>query len=286
MTDGSVILTEGPVENAAVITISRTAKDNLMTSAMARQFTAHLDAVDRDDDTKVVIIRGDGKHLCAGWDPADAWTHYLAAPGGSVRKHPSQRARLLAQDQSWWGPEGLYGRLLRCRKVTIIEARGMCLDTGLYLVLCGDLVISSDDAYFGSPRWHNVGVDGDMALLFATVGLKRAKELMYCNVAWSARRALDFGLVDYVVDDPATAAGELAATCSSIIRDGIVTEKHAVFASLEKMGIGHSFAATTVVAASLSNIHFQPGEYNFLHDLRDAGPVAALARSRAGLRVL
>jgi len=247
---------------------------------MARTMVDHLNDVDRDDDVKVVVIRSEGSDLSAGWEPEDAWQQYVDAPGGAVRKHPSQRARLMALDESWWGPRGLYDRLLHCRKVTIAEARGQCLDTGLYLTLCSDLVVAGVDAKFGSPRWHNVGVDGDMSVLIATVGLKRAKELMYCNAVWTAARALEVGLVDQVADDVAGEVSDLAGTCSSIMRDGIVTEKYAVFASLQKMGVGLSFAATTVVAASLSNIHFQPGEHNFLRAVRDQGPAEALRSSR------
>jgi enoyl-CoA hydratase/carnithine racemase len=280
----NVRLEKDHAEHVATLTIHAPETGNLVTSSMARDLVECLDDVDTDDDIKAVVIRGSGPDLSAGWDPVDAWGQYVEAPGGAVRKHPSQRARLTALDDSWWGPRGLYQRLLHCRKVTIVEARGRCLDTGLYLTVCSDLVVAGHDAEFGSPRWHNIGVDTDMSLLFAAVGIKRAKELMYGNLVWPAERALAFGLVDQVVDDPTAGARELAGVCASIMRDGIVTEKYAVFASLEKMGIGHSFAATTVVAASLSNIHFQPGEYNFLKDLRDHGTDEALATSRAKLR--
>ncbi|MET7401661.1 enoyl-CoA hydratase/isomerase family protein [Dactylosporangium sp. NPDC005572] len=285
MSEGRVELSKDHENHIATIIIRRSLAGNLMTRAMAAEFATHLANVDEDDDVKVVLIRGEGDDLCAGWDPADAWSQYREAPGGAVRKHPSQRARLIALDDAWWGSTGLYQRLLHCRKVTIVEARGRCWDTGLYLVLCADLVVAGEDATFGSPRWHNVGVDGDMSLLFATVGLKRAKELMYCNVAWSASTALDYGLVDRVDEDAPYGASELAATCASIMRDGIVTEKYAVFASLEKLGIGLSFAATTVVGASLSNIHFQPDEFNFLRQVRHEGAEAALVRSRKDVEI-
>ncbi len=265
----------------AHLEIRRPERGNMLTARLAHDITEALDVVDRDDDIKVVIISGQGQHLSSGWDPKDSWDQYVDAPGGAVRKHPSQRARLIALDDNWWGPRGLYGRLLRCRKVAIVDARGDCLETGLYLTLCSDLVVASPDAAFGCPRWRNVGLDGDPSLLIAAVGLKRAKELMLCGRLWSAQTALNAGLVDYVVDEPTTKITELASMCSSIMRDGIVTEKFAVAASLEKMGIGHAFAAATVVGASLSNIHFQPDEYNFLKDLRDNGTESALERSRS-----
>lgn len=231
-----------------------------------------LDAVEADDDIKVVVIASDGDDLSLGW--SEPWQMYLDAPGGSVKKVPSQRARLVAQDELWWGPRGLYARVLRCRKVTVLEARGRCFETGLFLTLCCDLVLAGEDARFANPRWTALGVDGDVSLLIASVGLKRAKELMYCGVAWTAPEAQRFGLVDRVVPLPEL-PGEidvLAGMCASIMRDGIVTEKYAVFASLEKMGVGLAFAAATVVAGSLSNIHHQPGETNALREVREHGP--------------
>jgi enoyl-CoA hydratase len=249
-------------------------------SDAARALCGFLDEVEADDDVKVVVLRPEGPDLSLGWDVQDAWQMYVDAPGGAVKKVPSQRARLIAQDELWWGPRGLYSRVLRCRKVTVLEARGRCLETGLFLTLCCDLVLAADDARFGNPRWALLGVDGDVSLLIASVGLKRAKELMYCGTAWTATEAQRHGLVDRAVAaaDLAAEIEVLAGMCASIMRDGIVTEKYAVFASLEKMGVGLAFAAATVVAGSLSNIHFQPGETNVLREVREHGVEHVLNR--------
>jgi enoyl-CoA hydratase/carnithine racemase len=117
------------------------------------------------------------------------------------------------------------------------------------------------------------------------VGLKRAKDLLFLGKAWSADEARRFGLVDWVCsrEELSAKSAELQAMCASIMRDGIVSEKYAVFASLAKMGVDLSFAATTVVAASLSNIHFQPGEPNFLREVRVNGREVALKDSRRNL---
>ncbi|MDQ7907464.1 enoyl-CoA hydratase/isomerase family protein [Phytohabitans sp. ZYX-F-186] len=280
---GAVELALDHERHQAVIRIRREEHGNRLTRAMARQFVAHLDAIDADDDIKVAVIEGTGAHLSSGWDPREAWEQYVEAPGGAVKKHPSQRARLVALSDEWWGPNGLYRRLLHCRKVTIAKAVGDCYETGLYLTLCSDLAVAHENARFAVPRWRNVGVDGDLSLLIATVGLKRTKELMYAGTAWDAGTASRYGLVDGVSAAPDEEVGRLAEMCASIMRDGIVTEKYAVFASLAKMGVDHAFAAATVVGASLSNIHFQPGEYNFLADRRRHGTAAALERSRRDL---
>lgn len=279
---GSLRFEVDAATSLATITIDRPDAQNMLTAALVHDMTAHLDRVDNDDDIKAILLRSEGPDFCAGWDPVEAWSMYVEAPGGSVKKHPSQRARLIAQADLWWGPAGLYSRILHCRKVTIAEVRGSALDNGLLMTLCCDLAVASETARFGAPRWHALGADGDLSLLIASVGLRRAKELMYTRARWSAERALSYGLVDWVVADAdlADKGREVGGMAASIMRDGIVTEKYAVFASLEKMGIGHAFAAATVVAASLSNIHYQPGEFNFLAEMRRNGEEEALRQSR------
>lgn len=270
----------------AHLTLRRLSARNAINTAMAAAMCEHLQEAERDDAVKVVVIDSSGPDLSAGWDLEEAWKIYVDQPGGATKKVPSQRARLTAPNELWWGPDGLYSRLLHCGKVTILAARGACLETGLYLTLCSDLVVAGADARFGNPRWSLLGVDGDISLLIATVGLKRAKALMYCAAEWDAGTALRHGLVDTVV--PAESVNDevnrVAAMCASIMRDGIVTEKFAVFASLEKMGIGFSFAAATVIGGSLSNIHFQPGEFNVLREVRDKGVESALTAAREWLR--
>jgi enoyl-CoA hydratase/carnithine racemase len=284
-TDDRVRFTVDEQSHVASITLCRPDQRNVLDSGMVRAICAHLDEVERNDMIKTVVISGEGADLSAGWDVEDAWRMYVSAPGGSTKKVPSQRARLSAIDELWWGPRGLYSRVLRCRKVTILQAEGACLETGLYLALCCDLVLASTDARFGNPRWALLGVDGDISLLIASVGLKRAKEIMYCGATWTAEQAHRYGLVDAAVsrEDLASEVARLAGMCASIMRDGVVTEKYAVFASLEKMGVGLSFAAATVVGGSLSNIHFQPGEFNVLRAVRDGGVRGAAEAATAHL---
>ncbi|MBN9427063.1 MAG: enoyl-CoA hydratase/isomerase family protein [Burkholderiales bacterium] len=265
------------------ITIDRAGSGNLISIEIARAMAQAIKAFSMDDDIKVIVIEGAGEDLTCGFDPAELETLFRDAPGGRARKVPSQRARLLALSELWWGPDGLYMRLLRCPKVTVLAAQGACSEVGLYLALCCDLVLAADTARFDNARWRHLGVDGDISLLVAAVGLKRAKELMLFGLSWNARQASDYGLVDEVVP-----AGELSArvaqtagVCAQVMRDAIVAEKHVVFASLEKMQIGMGFATANAVGAWASNLHFRDGEFNFLKQARDHGMAEALQRAKA-----
>ncbi|MDP3137892.1 MAG: enoyl-CoA hydratase/isomerase family protein, partial [Burkholderiaceae bacterium] len=216
------------------IVIARPDAGNALSLEMVAALRDGFAAFAQDDAIKVILLCAEGADLSRGFDPAQAEQLYKRAPGGSTRKVPSQRARLMALDSLWWGPDGLYTRILHCPKVTVLAARGLCLETGLYLSLCCDLVLAADDARFGNPRWRHVGVDGDISMLVSAVGLKRAKELMLFGMQWSAQDAQAFGLVDEVVaaGELEHAALKLATLCTQVMRDGIAAEKHIVFASL------------------------------------------------------
>lgn len=260
------------------IVIARAGAANAVSIEMVAALRDAFGRLAADDAIKVVLVMAEGADLTQGFDASQLEAPYRQAPGGAVKKIPSQRARLHAHESLWWGPDGLYTRILRCPKVTVLAARGRCLEVGLYLSLCCDLVLADDTACFGNPRWQHVGVDGDLSMLVAAVGLKRAKELLLFGARWDARQALAYGLVDEVVPPAGleAAALDLATFCTQVMRDGIAAEKHVVFASLAKMQVAAGFASATAVGAWASNVHFRPGEFNFLRALREQGLEGAL----------
>ena len=278
----AVLCERDTVAHIGRITLNRPAKSNALSLDMIAAFCESLASLESDDDIKVIVISGNGGNLCAGQDASELETMYRRAAGKETARVPSQRARLAAHDELWWGPSGLFGRLLHCRKITVVAARGACLGPGLHLCLCGDLVVASDDASFACPRWRHVGVDGDISVLAAAVGLKRARELMFCSEPWTAQQAHAYGLVDEVAagDRFDSAVENLAASCAMIMRDGIATEKQVVFASLAKMQINTGQAMASVVAGWASNIHHRKGEFNFLREAREHGIAGAMRRSR------
>jgi enoyl-CoA hydratase/carnithine racemase len=254
---------------------------NAFTVDMCRQFVTALATLESDDRIKVILVSATGDDLSTGLDPAEVGTYHerVVVPGDRI---PSLRARLRAADEYFWGREGLYSRLLATPKVTVIAANGWCHDVGLYLTLFCDIAVAGAGARFANPRWQHVGVDGDVSMLLATVGRKRANELMFAGAEWSSQQALAAGLVNLVSEsaDAGDAAIEVARTVSTIMRDGIAAEKYLTAAATEKMGIGAGFATATMMTAMSSTIHFRPGEFNFLQARRDLGLAEALEQAQ------
>ena len=278
MTHPAILCERDAEAHIGRITIARPEAGNAVSMEMVAALRDAFNAFANDDAIKAILIGAEGADLTRGFDPSQVEQMYKDAPGGSVKKFPSQRARLMSHDLLWWGPDGLYTRILHCPKVTVLATRGLALEVGLYLALCCDLVLADETARFGNPRWQHVGVDSDISMLVAAVGLKRAKELLLFGAQWDANEALAYGLVDEVVEPSAldAAALNLATFCTQVMRDGIAAEKHVVFASLAKMQIATGFATATAVAAWASNVHFRDGEFNFLREVRNQGLDSAL----------
>lgn len=271
------------VPHAVRIVIDRAAEANAFTLAMCAEFGRALTDAEKDDDITVIVVDAKGPDLTAGLDPAEVGTYHQNIPGIGEDRVPSLRARLRAAGDHFWGREGLYSRILNCTKVTVLGAKGRCHDVGLNLALFCDIVVAAEDAVFANPRWQHVGVDGDVSMLLATVGRKRANELMFAGAQWSADQALAAGLVNQVVPKGAGAEGALdvARTVSTIMRDGIAAEKYLTLAATEKMGIGAGFATATMMGAMSSTIHFRDGEFNFLRERKNGGLDVAIERAVA-----
>lgn len=279
---GRVRLEPTDAPHVVRILIDRPDASNGFTLSMCEQFTEALSAAEADDDVKVVVVDAVGDDLTVGLDPDEVGTYHQRLDGVPDDKVPSLRARLRAAGDFFWGRQGLYTRVLTCPKVTILAARGRCLDVGLNLALFCDMVVAGAESSFGNPRWQHVGVDGDVSMLFATVGRKRANELMFAGATWTAEQALDAGLVNVVAPSGESnrAAMDVARTVSTIMRDGIAAEKYLTLASVEKMGIGAGFATATFMSAMSSTVHFRPGEFNFLRARRSVGVEAAVEQAR------
>jgi enoyl-CoA hydratase/carnithine racemase len=119
---------------------------------MRRQLGAHLEELAYDDDTKVVILRGEGGVFSTGADMNNAYAWYGDASkdgesNGAKARRPSQRRRLLVDRQTF----DFYQFVLGYPKVTVAEVAGFALGGGLELALMADIAVVADDTKLGMP---------------------------------------------------------------------------------------------------------------------------------------
>jgi 2-(1,2-epoxy-1,2-dihydrophenyl)acetyl-CoA isomerase len=177
-----------------------------MLNAANRELIGELAAASaeaaEDRRARVVLLRGAGKHFCAGGD-ITMFDELIELP-------PAERRKALYQIV-----DSLHPLLIRLRympKPVVAAVQGAAAGFGLSLVVAADLALAAEDAIFTSGYIHlGTSPDGGLtAMLARVVGLKQAAELMLLGDRFDARRALELGIVNRVVP-PAALEGEAMA---------------------------------------------------------------------------
>jgi enoyl-CoA hydratase/carnithine racemase len=179
------VLYEAGADGVATITLNRPEQRNSMGPQMLRDIGAALQTARDDPAVRVVVLTGAGdKAFCAGADLAS-----FAADAGEVERH---FGRGLFVDV-FVACEKLGKPLVGC-------INGHALAGGFGLALCCDLLVSSENATFGTPE-IKVGVWPMMIMSIVTrnLGRKRALELFMTGERIDAATALQWGFVNRVV---------------------------------------------------------------------------------------
>ncbi len=235
-------------------------------------FHAALDEVEKDDDVKVLIIKGNGRAFSAGHDLATVGFVYGYGTGKDKNeRRPSQRIRLKV-DRKAFGENHL--RLFLYPKVTIAQIHGYCIGEGIILAACCDLAVAADDSRIGHSE-QRMGFAGSgmgtIPILIATVGLKRAMDILLTGRHLDGKEAERYGLVNRSVPTEKLdeTVLELAKTISLMPRDGIAIGKAHRQMSYEAMGLTQGFTQGYLTHTLFTSLRWEPDEYNFFKVRRD-----------------
>ncbi len=175
-------------DSIAFLTFTRPDAANTMNLQFGREFLAAALAI-AAATARAVVLTGAGKNFCFGGDLKG-----MVASGGDVRAYLSELTTNLHAGMAL---------LARLDAPVIAAVNGTAAGAGLGLVLAADLAIAARSAKF-VPAYTAVGLTPDAACTFLlprAVGYKRAMELFLTNRALDAEQALDWGLVNQVVED-------------------------------------------------------------------------------------
>ena len=170
----------------ATLTLNRPAASNALNVAIMEEIEAAAQSFRRDEETRVVIFAGAGKHFSAGAD---------------LKQPPAPPQNLvMARRQT-----GLGGRMLRAileiDQVTIAAVQGAALGGGACIPTACDFRIASHDAFIGYPE-VNLGINlmwVGLPLVVRLVGPARAKRMIMLGEQIKAETLLEWGYVDQVV---------------------------------------------------------------------------------------
>ncbi len=161
------------------ITINRPEKANALTQDMLLQLTDVFSATQNNGDLRVAVIKGAGeKVFCAGADLSE------------LRDTPSE---------VW---DEMTSALNSIKVLTIAAINGPCIGGGMSLALGCDIRVCVSQAYFFYPVLRNnvSPTENDCTRLNALIGPGRSSLFILGGMTVQAREALDWGLVDQIVE--------------------------------------------------------------------------------------
>lgn len=173
-------------DRVALVRLNRPGSLNALTAQLVDDLAAALERTSADE-VGAAVLSGEGRAFCAG--------HDLNEVQDPAAVEANRRDLERVQDVS---------RLIRRSPHPVIAAvHGYALGAGFEFALGCDLVIAATGTRFGFPEVE-VGLSvtgGVTALLPRAIGLARAKQLVLLGGQFSEERALEWGLVNEVVDD-------------------------------------------------------------------------------------
>ncbi len=185
-------------ERIALITLNRPEARNALTPEMLCRLADALGDARRDDSVRVVILTGAGdRAFCAGGDLGST----LPLLTGERSPQDPWDERLL-NDPDVIPVSSLCDGAMN--KPVIAAVNGVCVAAGAELLLGTDIRVASHESRFAWPEVQRglIPFAGSLARLPAQLSHCQAMELMLTGEAIDAQKALQLGLLNYVVHGP------------------------------------------------------------------------------------
>ena len=203
MTD--FILTEQD-NGVLIVRLHRNEKKNALTTAMYTAMADAIDRAERDPALKVLLFTGSGGVFTAGNDLHDFLDNPPTGPASPVNRFI---AKMVSTD------------------VPIVAAvDGVAVGIGTTMLLHFDQVFAAERARFSLPFINLALVPeaGSSMLLVEACGYRKAAELLMLGEPFTARQALDYGIVSQLcqeedlMESARAAAHKLAAKPKDALR--------------------------------------------------------------------
>jgi enoyl-CoA hydratase len=214
-----LVLTE--VRNQiAYITINRPQQLNALNKDTIEALHYALDTADVDPEVGVIILTGSGeKAFVAGADIKE-FADFNIAEGGQLALH---------------GQQTLFDFIEQLSTPVIAAVNGFALGGGLELAMSAHIRIASSNAKMGLPE-TSLGVIpgyGGTQRLAQLVGRGKANELIFTAGMLKAEEALQWGLVNAVVEQ-----ADLLASCEEMAKKILNNSPMAIAAAIRCVNAG------------------------------------------------
>ncbi len=226
--DMSFILVTKPRPHVTLITLNRPDRMNAMAFDVMIPLRETLEAVGRDNDTRVVVITGAGHGFCSGADLEDSGI--VPNIAGLTPTTIAHRAMELLDD--------VIVAISKLHQPVIAAINGAAIGGGFCLAMTADIRVASPAAYFRAAGINNGLTASELGisyLLPRAIGASRAFDIMLTGRDVLADEADRIGLVSTVAEE-----GSLLDACYTIAerivgysRIGVELTKRMLWSSLD-----------------------------------------------------
>jgi enoyl-CoA hydratase/carnithine racemase len=186
-------------DRIATITLHRPDKLNAWTATMEKEVRAAMEAAERDEDVRVIVLTGAGRGFCAGADMS-LLESVTKAGLGDLHKD------LLTNTSNGQRPEARadfqkrYSYFPSIQKPVIAAVNGPAVGLGFIIALYCDLRFASETARFGTAfaRRGLIAEYGLAWLLPRLIGPAQALDMLFSARLVDAQEAARIGLVNQV----------------------------------------------------------------------------------------
>lgn len=168
-------------EGYAIVTLNRPEAMNALSRELRKEFVAAFTDCQADPNIRVIILTGNGKAFCAGFDLKELGS-------GNSADAAEEASNVVAEAMAAFdGP-------------IIGAVNGHCITGGFEMALACDVIIASENARFADTH-ARVGILAGWGLsqkLPRMIGLSRAKEMSFTGAPVFAQQAYEWGIVNHV----------------------------------------------------------------------------------------
>ncbi len=189
--------------STAFVTFNRPEARNAMTWEMYDALYEVCEAVDVDDEVRVLVLRGAGEKAFVAGTDIKQFLEFESGEDGVAYEERMER---------------IVGRLEQVRKPVVAVIDGYAIGGGLSIAAVSDLRICTPEAKFGMPIARTLGNCLSMenyARLVALLGPARTKALIFTARMFTAEEALSAGFATEIVPREEL-AGRVEELCAAL----------------------------------------------------------------------
>lgn len=175
------------IDRVGYITLNRPEKRNALSYEFVQEIKNALVVAERDETCKVIVLRANGEAFCAGADLA----YLQQLQQNSFEENLADSQHLMQ----------LFQLIYYCKKVVIAEVNGPALAGGSGLATVCDFCFATPQSSFGYTE-VKIGFVPAIVMVFLVrkVTEHTAKKLLLTGEVFDANKALQYGLINEVVE--------------------------------------------------------------------------------------